>query len=140
GALQMFRSLRDEWGAASCMADLGTVARYQGELERARTLYRDALVRFVELRHRRGVARVLELFAVLAAQQGSAETALALGSAAERMRQEMGAISPFIDQHELSNWLQKASDAVDHLQADEARERGGAMSFRDAVEFAVREV
>jgi predicted ATPase len=89
-ALETFQSLNDRWGIGSCLADRGTIARRRGDLGSAADLYRDALANFVELDHLRGVARLLEALAGLAADEGRPERGIRLAAAASVLRERLG--------------------------------------------------
>jgi len=123
-------------GVASCTADLGTVARHRGDMERAADFYRQALALYSAIGHRRGVARILELMSVLAAGLGASERALTLSSAAARFRENIGVPGPISEQRELSSAVEVASSKLTSGVADAARRRGYAMSLTAAIRYA----
>ncbi len=63
-SLAKFRELGDPWGIAGSLADLGNLAREQKDFRVADSLYRESLGVFQKLEHKRGIARVVEAFAV----------------------------------------------------------------------------
>jgi hypothetical protein len=87
-----FRELGDRWGIAGTLADLGTLAREEGDYPTACCLYRESIKLFQELDHKRGIARLLECFACSAAKvQLEAGRSLRLAGAAAALRQNIGA-------------------------------------------------
>jgi predicted ATPase len=89
-ALETFLTLNDRWGIGSCLADRGVIARRRGDLVSAADLYRGALANFVELDHLRGVARLLEALAGLAAAEARPERGIRLAAAASVLRERLG--------------------------------------------------
>ncbi|MGB9465727.1 MAG: hypothetical protein WBR10_11495, partial [Candidatus Acidiferrum sp.] len=89
--LAIFRELGDRWGIAGTLADLGSLAREQRNYPAAHRLYRESIIIFQELEHKRGIARLLECFACSAAAQFQAEHSLRLAGAAAALRQNIGA-------------------------------------------------
>ena len=76
---------------ARSAADLGYLACDQNDSVTAHSLFEEALAIFLELKHKRGIAKVLEGFAYLAAHQHNPERALRLVGAASFLRQTIGA-------------------------------------------------
>jgi len=89
--LAIFRELGDRWGIAGTLADLGNMASEERNYLTARTLYQQSLKLFLELDHKRGIARLLECFACVAVGQLEADRALRLARAATALRQNIGA-------------------------------------------------
>jgi hypothetical protein len=83
--LAIFRELGDRWDIAGTLADLGTLAREEGNYSTACSLYRESIKIFQELDHKRGIARLLECFACSAAKFNSKQ-AVRCGWRAQRLR------------------------------------------------------
>jgi predicted ATPase len=134
-ALDSFRALDDGWGIGSSLADLGAVARPRGDRPAAAAHYRDALASFVKLDHRRGIARLLECFACLAADEDRAERALQLAGAAAVLRERAGVPPAPVGREEIDRCL-----AAMHRRLGAAArsvwEQGARLSLDDAVQLA----
>jgi len=78
-------------GIARSLADLGNLARDEKDFDGAHDLYQASLRIFQELDHKRGIARLLECFAISAAAQSAPERSLRLAGAAAALRQAIGA-------------------------------------------------
>ncbi len=135
-ALQTFRAVDDSWGTGSALADLGAIARLRGDGAAGR-LYREALASFVKLDHRRGIARVLESLACLAAEGGQSERGIRLLAAATALRERIGAPPvPPADQAELDHSLEILQEC---LGLDAARclwQEGARMSLEETIRLA----
>ena len=135
----LFRDHGDPWGTGRSLADLGDLAREENDLATASRLFRDALGIFTALKHRRGIARVLDGFAGLAARAGDAERAVTLAAAAAALRQTVGAPQRPRDQGRLDETLdvvrrrQEAGSARAHSAA------GAAMTLEEAIRYALDE-
>src|ERR1019366_7769559 len=112
--LVFFRELGDRWGIAGTPADLGSLAREQGDHPTARSLYRESIKSFQELDHKRGIARLLGSFASAAAVQLEAESSLRLAGAAAALRQNIGAPLTPAEQAKLESSLHPARQALTH--------------------------
>ncbi len=110
--LAIFRELGDRWGIAGTLADLGNLAREQGNYPAAHSLYRESIKIFQELEHKRGIARLLECFACSAAAQLEAERSLRLAGAAAALRQNIGAPLTPAEQAKLEASLHPARQAL----------------------------
>ena len=111
-ALAIFRELGDRWGIAGTLADLGSLAREEGNYPAARSLYRESIKIFQELDHKRGIARLLECFACSAAVQLEAKRSLRLAGAAAALRQNIGAPLTPAEQAKLEACLHPARQAL----------------------------
>jgi hypothetical protein len=133
-SLTIFREVGDRWGIAGTLADLGSLAREQKDCSAAHTLYCESLKTFRELRHKRGIARLLECFAGLAAVQLQAERSLRLAGAAAALRQNIGAPLTPVEQTKLETILDPARQAVTNTASTMAWLEGWAMPFEKAIE------
>jgi hypothetical protein len=132
--LAIFRELGDRWGIAGTLADLGSLAREQGDCTTARSLYRESIKIFQELDHKRGIARLLECFACSAAVQLQAERSLRLAGAAAALRQNIGAPLPPAEQAKLEASLQPARQVLTHTVGVTAWLEGWALPVEKAIE------
>ena len=132
--LAIFRELDDRWGIAGTLADLGSLAREQRDFSTAHSLYRESLSMFHQLKHKRGIARLLECFACLAATQLQAERSLRLAGAAAALRENIGAPLTPAEQAKLEAILDPARQALTNTAGATAWLEGWAMPAEKAVE------
>jgi hypothetical protein len=132
--LAIFRELGDRWGIAGTLADLGSLAREQRNCPTAHSLYRESLIIFQELEHKRGIARLLECFACSAAAQLEAERSLRLAGAAAALRQSIGAPLTPAEQAKLESALDPARQALTNTAGTTAWLEGWAMPVEKAIE------
>jgi hypothetical protein len=133
-SLGMFRELGDRWGIAGTLADLGTLAREEGNYAVAHSLYRESIKLFHELDHKRGIARLLECFACSAAVQSEAERSLRLAGAANALRQNIGAPLTPAEQAKLESALEPARQALTNSAGVTAWLEGWSFPVEKAIE------
>lgn len=131
---RVFRALDDRWGIAGCLADLGNLAREQGDFRTADEAHRESLKIFQELEHKRGTARLLECFACSAAAQAQAERSLRLAGAAAALRQSIGAPLFAAEQAKLEASLDLARRAPTTEEGRTAWLKGWAMAPEQIME------
>jgi hypothetical protein len=119
---------------ASGRADQGVIARQRGDQTAARAYFDEALARFVELDHRRGIARVLECLALLAAEGEEPARGLKLAAAASALRGRVGGVIS----GELERAVARMRQALGVEAARKAWQAGEALSVAEAVELAHR--
>jgi predicted ATPase/serine/threonine protein kinase len=107
-ALAEFRRLHDQLGIGSALTELGMAAEAAGDIPAMRAHYAEALRTFDAAEYRRGIARVLEAFAVCAAREQNPRRALRLAGAAAAIRQAVGAPSSPVERRRLDAALEQA--------------------------------
>jgi hypothetical protein len=132
--LAIFRELGDRWGIAGTLADLGSLAREQGNYSAACSLYRESIKIFHEMDHKRGIARLLECFAGAAAVQLEAERSLRLAGAAAALRQNIGAPLTPAEQSKLEGSLNQARQALTNTAGVTAWLEGWSLPVEKIVE------
>jgi hypothetical protein len=133
-ALAIFRELGDRWGIAGTVADLGSLAREQGDYSQAHSLYRESIKIFQELEHKRGIARLLECFACLSAVQHDAVRSLRLAGAAVALRQSIGAPLTPAEQAKLEHILGLAREMLSGAESVAAGLAGRAMPIEKVIQ------
>jgi hypothetical protein len=119
--------------------NLGWAALLQGDLDRARTSHHERLTLCKELGDRMIASESLEGMACISAVDGEAERSAKLFGAAEALREAVGY------QHlpEEDAWREPYIGAVrsqlDEASSEEAWAEGRAMSFEEAVSYAMVE-
>ncbi len=86
------------------------------------------------MEHKRGIARLLECFACLAAVQLEAERSLRLAGAAAALRQNIGAPLTPAEQAKLEAILDPARQALTNTASATAWLEGWAMPMEQAIE------
>jgi hypothetical protein len=97
-------------------------------------MYRGSIKLFQELDHRRGIARLLEYFACLAAAQLEAERSLRLAGAAAALRKNIGAPLTPAEQAKLEISLQAARQALNTKGGATAWLEGWALPVEKAID------
>jgi len=92
----LWHSVADERGVARALTNLADLARQEGDLPRARGLYRDSLALRRSLRDMPGMATSMEKLAAALVADDPAAAARLLG-AAEALRETIGAPLPPVD-------------------------------------------
>lgn len=137
-SLAEFRQTGDAWGIAGSLADLGSLAREQGDFAGAKAALRESLEIFCKLEHKRGIARLIEAFAGVAAACGEAERALRLAGAAAVLRQSLGAPLVAAEQARLEWSLGPARKALAMEAGRSAWMEGWVMPMEIAVDEVLR--
>jgi predicted ATPase/DNA-binding winged helix-turn-helix (wHTH) protein len=136
-ALSAFRQAGDGWGSARSLTDLAYLNCLEGNHSAAHAECRESLQIFAGLRHRRGIARVLEGFACLAANQGHAGRALRLHAAATHLRELIGAPLHHAEQHALDQKLRGAWGLLSEAEGKRVWAEGLEMGMERAIEYAL---
>jgi hypothetical protein len=126
--------LGDSWGIASVLSDLARLSAADGQHRHAENLYGESVKIFRDLGDNRGIARVLECFAVGAAEQSRPQQALRLAGATAALRQRIG--TPLIpaEQSKLERKLEIARNMLSNAADLEAWSSGWEMSVEEAVQ------
>ena len=98
----------------------------------------EALALFRDLGHRRGIARVLDIFGGAAAHHGQAERALRLAGAAGAIRHALGAPLFQAEEVALARDLDPARQSLGDA-AVSAEMEGWSMTMEAAIEYALSE-
>jgi hypothetical protein len=138
-ALEAFERLGSEWGIATSLADMGAVAASRGDLPEATRRYRDGLRRFAMVEHKRGVARLLEALACIAAQQDRPRKGLTLAAAAAALRERLGTPASTRDREILERHLQQMRAVVGDDVAESICSEARATSVEAAVKLALED-
>ena len=132
----LFRAAGDCWGVARSRTDRGLLAMVLGEPAVAAHCFIEALQLFQQLRHRRGIALLLEGCAQLAALQGRATEALVMAGAARRLRERIAIPGRALQQARLEEVLAPIRQCTG-MDAAACCERGAAMPLAAAIAFAL---
>jgi predicted ATPase len=111
-SLAIRRGLADRHGIAESLDHLGKIARHEGDLTRARRLNEESLALRRDLGDRLGMAGSLDDTAMLAARLDAVDLAARVFGAAERLRAEISAPRPKLDQDEVERCMAPVRDAM----------------------------
>jgi len=136
-ALTRFRSIRDTWGTGDSLLAIGHLACDTGAGDAARQRFEEAHAVFTEVGDIRGLIRVIEAFARLAAEGREAVRALKLAGAAASLRQRLGTALPPAPRQVLDQALEQVRHATNSGGVGSAWMDGWAMSTVDAVQYAI---
>jgi hypothetical protein len=121
---------------ARSSTDLGYLACDEDNPETAHALFEEAVAIFLELGHKRGIAKALEGFACVAAHQNNRERALKLAGAASSLRQTVGAALRPAERAKLDITLKPAWQS-DSAAANATWMAGWRMRLEDAIRYAL---
>ena len=134
----MFRNLGDAWSAGSLLTDLGGLALSHGEASRGVDFFRQATDAFQQHGgHRRGLARVLEGFALAASLDGDAQRAIRLAGAAAALRNALGTPLTPAEQQQVASGLEIAHAQLSPAARSQAWSEGWTMTLDQAIEFGL---
>jgi predicted ATPase len=136
----MFRNAGDAWGVARSCTDLGRLAIARDDLAEAGSRFVEALGLFLQLRHRRGVALLLEGCAQLVALQGRAEQALVIAGAAKQLRDTIAVPGRSPQQARLEQALAPILRQTPPAVAQAHLAQGAAMPLATAIGYALEAV
>ncbi|HZO90449.1 MAG TPA: tetratricopeptide repeat protein [Chthonomonadaceae bacterium] len=136
-ALAILRELGDRRGIAVCLQNLGNIAIAEGDYVTAARLHAESLTLFHDLGDKQGMAYALRAFATLAGAQGWAEQAACLLGAVEGLREGMGAPLAHNERADFDRDREAARSALDETTFSRAWAQGRAMSFEQAVAYAL---
>ena len=132
----LFRAAGDCWGVARSRTDRGLLAMVRGDQAVAAHCFIEALQLFQQLRHRRGIALLLEGCAQLAALQGRASEALVMAGAARQLRERIAIPGRALQQARLEEVLAPIRQCTG-TDATTCWERGATMPLSAAIAFAL---
>jgi hypothetical protein len=136
-ALARFERIHDDWGTGDSLLALGIVAGETGDLATAQSRLAQALTVFRRVGDIRGVVRIVEAVAHLAALHGEAERALTLAGAAASTRRALSTPLGGAQQQRLETTLDEMRRRIDPGLAGRAWMRGWSMSADEAVTLAL---
>ena len=139
-ALTVARRIGDKTGACITLYNLAQVALSHGDHCQAATHFEEGIALSGQVSDRANVAYCLEGLATIAGEQGKAERSARLFGAAEGMREVLGAPvytyyepDPFLHERAMTGARSQLGDTA----FEGARERGRAMTFEQAVAYAL---
>ncbi len=141
-SLTVARQIGDKTGACITLYNLAQVSLFRGDHEHAATLFEEGISLSEQVTYRANVAYCLEGLAAVAGVQGNAERSACLFGAAEGLLEVLGA--PVYTYYKPDPSLYERTMSITRSRLGEAafeeeRERGRAMTFEQAVGYALQD-
>jgi predicted ATPase len=121
------------------LLSLGDVVRAEGDYHRAGVLFREGLTKMIEVREKLAIASALDNFAHLALDEGHAERAAQLVSAAARLRHGSGTREWPVVERSRARWLGVAREMLGDEAFRTAWTEGQGMTPEQAIALALDE-
>jgi tetratricopeptide (TPR) repeat protein len=115
---------------------LGYIGLHDGDYQKAKELFHQSLIAFRELGNKRGMAECLAGLASVAAEQGKAEWATPLLSAAGTQLTSFGAAYWPADRVEVERTRQRLRSVLGATEFERLLEQGKKMSLDQAIAYA----
>jgi tetratricopeptide (TPR) repeat protein len=135
-SLELAKEIDNEFRIALALHNLGYIACYRDEHERARELFVESLVLYQRRQYKKGIAECLAGLAMTAASQGHMDSAARLCGAAEALLENIGTRLDTLDRAD----FEQTRDMVWSKLGDERSEallaEGGALSLEQAITYA----
>ena len=122
---------------SKALSGAGNLARNQGDYAAARALYEESLTLFRQLGDQRGIAESLEGMAGVASGLNQMERAAQLWGAAASLRETIGCLRSTAEQGEADKRVSSGRTALGEATFTAAWDAGRAMTWEQAVGFAL---
>jgi len=136
-ALKVFRHLRHKSFETVLLSELGHVARAMGNINEAKELYEQTLIRFQDQGHRPAIAHQLESFAFIAIREEEPERAAKLFGAAEALRERIKAQMQELESIEYNNAVIRIKSLLSEEEFDSLWKQGRELTMEQAIKFAL---
>jgi non-specific serine/threonine protein kinase len=136
-ALELARRLENRATTALALASIGDVYYQLGDLARATTIYRDSHSIYVDYNYARPIARGFERLAATACASQQWQRAARLYAAAAARCAAIGIDFPIADRDDVDTDIAAIRASLTDEQFQSAWDQGQAMSFADAVAYAL---
>ena len=136
-SLSIDRQLGHQRGIAMSLNNLGNVARLQGDYAGARALLKESLIIDQQLEDQESITYHLGTLAEVAQGQNQLASAARLWGAAGALRDALGIPLRPADQEDIARWLGSVRAALGEEGFAAAEAEGRAMTWEQAVEYAL---
>ena len=136
-ALDRFEELDNQWGVATTLTDLSSLAAKERDWKKSIQTAQRALQIFAELGHKRGLARLFESLAIAALETGKHEAGLTLVACADRLRSQLGVRISDDEREALDRAVARMRTEIGKEVADRAWNEGASGSVEGIVRFAL---
>ena len=136
-SLDVFTQLRVKNFQVAIKSQLGHIARYTGDLPRAKSIYRETILDWQDIGNRGAIAHELESFAAIAIAEEEPERALKLFGAAEALRERSNSPMTDFERVEYDQMVAHVRSLVDEEEADLLWVEGRSMKTDEAIDLAL---
>jgi len=136
-ALDIFVQLRIKIYQMAAKSQLGHIARYTGDLVRAKSIYRETILGWQDIGNRGAVAHELESFASIAITIKNPQYALKLLGAAEALRERSGSPMTDFERIEYDRDVAHVRSLLENDEADRLWTEGRSMTMSEAIDLAM---
>ncbi len=137
--LGLARESSTEWLVAAVLHNLGYMACYRNEYERARELFGESLSLHEKRLNKKGIGECLAGLARVAVCEGQVERAARLCGASEAMLESIGSRLDLMDREEYERTLSVVREELGDGRYEELIPEGRRMSPEQAAEYATRD-
>ena len=138
-ALDVFTHLRIKNFQVAIKSQLGHIARYTGELARAKSIYRETILDWQDIGNRGAIAHEMESFAAIAIAEEEPQHALKLLGAAEALRERSNSPMTDFEHSEYDQMVVNVRSLLDETESNLLWAEGRAMTMEQAIELALNE-
>jgi predicted ATPase/DNA-binding CsgD family transcriptional regulator/Tfp pilus assembly protein PilF len=136
-ALELGRVINDSMTLLTVLSSQGALALKTGNLSEAGTLHREGLKHVVHMNNPKLVARALEHYVATLSAAGQRVKAVRLFAASDALRKTAQTPTPPIYQQRNEAILTDLHNAMDQQTFDTAWQEGSAMTWEDAITYAL---
>jgi predicted ATPase/class 3 adenylate cyclase len=133
----IFRRLRNREFQTIFSSELGHIARYTGDTQRAREIYKETLRSWQDLGHRAAVAHQLECFGFLALHDEEPQRAVKLFGAAQALRERIQAPMTEYEHVAYDQAVARVRSILPEAEFSTLWAEGQSMPMEQAIEFAL---
>ena len=138
-AHEVFSQLRIKNYLMAGQSQLGHIARYTGDFDKAKTIYRETILGWQDIGNRGAIAHELESFAAIAIAENEPQRAHKLLGAAEALRERSNSPMTDFESGEYQQMVKSARSLLDKTESDLLWFEGRSMTMDKAIKFALGE-
>jgi predicted ATPase/class 3 adenylate cyclase len=132
-----FKELGDRHRTNMVKSELAHIDRYEGELDKAETVYRETILEWKRLGHRAAIAHQLECFAAIAQARGEYPRAARLYASAAALRERIGIDMTPMEKVEYAKQIDDLRAVMEQKRFEAATSEGRSMAMEQAIAFAL---
>lgn len=133
-----FRRVRSKYFVQVMSSELGHVERQQGNLTKAKSIYRQTIKGWQDLGNRAAVAHELECFGFLAIAEEEPESAVKLFGAAEALREKIQAPMTDYEHAEYDRMVVRLRSMLTETEFNSLWAEGRSLTMEQAIELALK--
>jgi len=118
-------------------SQLGHIARYTGDLARAKSFYRETIIGWQDIGNRGAIAHELESFAAIAVAEGEPQHALKLLGAAEALRERSNSPMTDFERVEYDQLVIHARSMLNEIESNSLWAEGRSLTIEQAIDLVL---